>query len=215
MSRKLNTKVLSNYPNKIYSFICEDEKSMCYYLNGLKPYLKSNIKIDINHSDNGNTAKKVYESAKNKLELMEKHKAAYPKGFEIVACFDKDDNKISDIYNIMKNKKDSISKIYNNPCYEYWLYLHTTNKAPTFSDSDDCAKNCLKQINSTYNKQIPNIKELKNCFGIFEILKNDFPKAVKNAYALHFLDYDTTYTNAQIILDEIVDKDKLANCIQK
>lgn len=74
---------------------------------------------------------------------------------------------------------------------------------------------CLKQINSTYNKQIPNIKELKNCFDIFEILKNDFPKAVKNANALHFLDYDATYTNAQIILDEIVDKDKLANCIQK
>ncbi len=209
MVRKSNTRVSSHYPNKIYFFVCEDEKSMCYYLKGLRSYLKPNIKIDVNHSDEGNTAKEVYKCARNKLRMLEQNKSAYPKGFEIVACFDKDDNKSDDIYRIMENRKDSISKIYNNPCYEYWLYLHVIKNSPVFWGSDDCAKKCLKLLNSKYHTHFSSVKELKACENIFEILKKDFSNAVKNAAFLHFSDYEENYTNAQIILDKVVDSSRL------
>lgn len=214
MTRKSNVKIRSLYPNKVYIFICEDEKSMCYYLKGIKPYLKSNIKIEIKHSNEGNTAKKVYKCAKKAQDYFIKSQDAYPKGFKVVACFDKDQNKLSDICEIMNAKKnnkkdDGIAKIYNNPCYEYWLYLHTVNKAPIFYSSMDCAQKCLTNINKKYKTNFENTKDLKNNKGIFEIVKMDYSNAVKNADSRHFTDYDNTYTNAQIILDEIVDKNKI------
>ena len=36
MGRKQNTKIQARLPYKLYYFVCEDEKSMPYYLKGLK-----------------------------------------------------------------------------------------------------------------------------------------------------------------------------------
>lgn len=204
MARKSNTKILSNYPNKVYCFTCEDKASMCHYLNGLKPYLKQNIKIEVHHSKGG-TAKQVYKNAKDKYIKLDPN--AYPKGFEVVACFDKDDNKIDDIYDIIKSKKVSI--IYNNPCYEYWLYLHTKKNKPVFASSQDCANKCLLEINRKYLKKFKNIDELKSAKNIFEIVKNDYTTAINNAKSLNFSDYNNTYTNMHEILNKIVDKTKI------
>lgn len=207
MVRKSNTKILSSYPNKVYCFTCEDKASMCHYLNGLKPYLKQNIKIEVHHSK-GETAKQVYDNAENKYNKLKLDENAYPKGFEVVACFDKDDNKINDIYDIMKSKK--VSVIYNNPCYEYWLYLHTKKNKPVFASSQDCANKCLKEINSKYKpKHFKDTAELKSAKNIFEIVKNDYTTAVNNAESFNFSDYNNTYTNMHEILNKIVDNDKI------
>ena len=207
MVRKSNTKILSSYPNKVYCLTCEDKASMCHYLNGLKPYLKQNIKIEVHHSK-GETAKQVYDNAENKYNKLKLDRNAYPNGFEVVAFFDKDDNKINDIYDIMKSKK--VSVIYNNPCYEYWLYLHTKKNKPVFASSQDCANKCLKEINSKYKpKHFKDTAELKSAKHIFEIVKNDYTTAVNNAESFNFSDYNNTYTNMHEILKKIVDNDKI------
>ena len=207
MVRKSNTKILSSYPNKVYCLTCEDKASMCHYLNGLKPYLKQNIKIEVHHSK-VETAKQVYDNAENKYNKLKLDRNAYPNGFEVVACFDKDDNKINDIYDIMKSKK--VSVIYNNPCYEYWLYLHTKKNKPVFASSQDCANKCLKEINSKYKpKHFKDTAELKSAKNIFEIVKNDYTTAVNNAESFNFSDYNNTYTNMHEILKKIVDNDKI------
>ncbi len=45
--------------------------------------------------------------------------------------------------------------------------------------------------------------------NIFEIVKNDLSQAIKNAKTCDFKDYNTTYTNAHKIIEEIIDLRKL------
>lgn len=206
MARKRNQAVISKYPNKLYSFVCEDEKSMRYYLEGLKPYLKPNIKLDTKRSS-GHTAKEVYNSAKIEYNRINGHKEAYPKGFSVIACFDKDNNDINDIEYIFKDKK--ILPIFNNPCYEYWLYLHAEQKNPTFISSADCAEKCRNKINAKYHKNFETVEELKRARDIFEIVKKDILKAINYAKSLKLTDHNGNYTNAYNIMEEIVDLEKL------
>ena len=49
MARRQNTKIQARLPYKLYYFVCEDEKSMPYYLKGLKQkydWKKRQIKTD-------------------------------------------------------------------------------------------------------------------------------------------------------------------------
>lgn len=209
MARKQNRVVLKSYPGKLYFFVCEDEKSMCCYLEGMKPYLKSNLVLRARHSNNGNTAKQVYQSAKWEYDKINKNKEAYVNGFKVIACFDKDENDIADIKAIMNSEKKYLVSIYNNPCYEFWLYLHMKNNKPNFSSSEECAKKCLDEINAKYKKHFRNVDDLKREKNIFEIVKNDLSQAIKNAKTCDFKDYNTTYTNAHKIIEEIIDLRKL------
>ena len=209
MARRQNTKVLRYYPNEFYLFVCEDEKSMCYYLEGLKPYLKPNIKLEIKHSNNGTSASKVYECAEEEYKRINQNKYAYKKGFKVIACFDKDENDINDIKSIMDRKNKKSIPIYNNPCYEFWLYLHMQSNAPIFSSSADCAKRCMNRINRVYKTHFHSIDEMKRETKIFEIVKKGFVKAIDNAVSLKFTDYGKTYTNTQTVLAQIVDLEKI------
>lgn len=209
MARKQNKKVFKTYPNEYYLFICEDEKSMLYYLNGLKPYLKQNIKLDVQHSNNGNTVQKVYECAENEYKRLDKDRYAYKRGFHVIACFDKDKNDIKEIKKILNKKRAKVISIYNNPCYEFWLHLHINSNLPNYSSSDDCATKCKNEINKKYKKSFKSVDEMKQEKKIFEIVKKDFPQAVTNAKSLKFTDYALTYTNTQTVLEEIVDLEKI------
>lgn len=209
MARKQNKKVLKLYPNEYYLFICEDKKSMVYYLNGIKHYLKQNIKLDAQHSNNGNTAKEVYECAKSEYEKLYQDKDAYKRGFHVIACFDKDENNIEEIKNIMNKKRAKIIAIYNNPCYEFWLHLHIENNAPIYSSSDECATKCMQEINKKYGKKFKDVQVMKQEKNIFEIVKKDLAQAILNAKSLSLTDYTQTYTNAQVVLENIVDLEKI------
>ena len=117
MTRRKNKDVIKYYPNKLYIFICEDAKSMRYYLEGLKPYLKPNITIQTKHANSGNTARKVYDCAVAEYKRIYEKKDSYKNGFEIIACFDKDENSISDIRYILSRNNKKILSISGNPSH--------------------------------------------------------------------------------------------------
>lgn len=209
MARRQNQKAAKAYPNEFHLFICEDEKSMCYYLNGLKPYLKQNIVLEARHSYNGNSAQAVYKCAEQEYNRINRNPKAYANGFKVIACFDKDNNNINDINSIMNKQRKKVIALYNNPCYELWLYLHTSRDIPPFASSQDCAQRCMNKINQKYGKHFNDINEMKRYSEIFEIIKTDFNQAIMNADEKHFSNYNETYTNAQTILKEIVDLQKI------
>lgn len=211
MARKQCKKILSNYPNKLYRFVCEDEKSMFHYIDKLrqKKQLKENIRIDVITSGQGTDAKSVQQYATMIRNKIRQNKDAYPRGFKVVSCFDKDKNDITDITEIIKanNKEASdMATIYNSPCYEYWLILHTEKTDRAFSTPSECASVAMSKINKKYGKKFDNVSEFKTSDKIFDIVGDDIHKAIENAKSYSYTDYNNTYTNAHIIFEEIVKK---------
>ena len=210
MVRKINPKIeQKQLPYKLYYFVCEDAKSMRYYLQGLKrKYDGKRIVIKTEKAKSGNDAKSVYKSAIEKRKEISKRKANYPNGYEIIACFDKDNNDIIDIKSIFsKNQRlYNIKVIYNNPCYEYWLLLHITRTTKIFTNSRQCCHETMLKINDYYHQNFEDVDELKKADNIFEIMGSDLPKAIQNAKFLNFNDdcIDETYTNAHVVFEEIV-----------
>ncbi|MBQ8784769.1 MAG: RloB domain-containing protein [Alphaproteobacteria bacterium] len=210
MARKINPKIQQReLPYKLYYFVCEDAESMQCYLNGLKKlYDGKKIVIQKEKSNRGNDAKSVQLSAKNKRKELERIKDSYPNGYMVIACFDKDQNKLKDIKNIISEnaKRTDMGTIYNSPCYEYWLLLHTRSVAPQFTNSEKCCKEVMKEINRYYNQNFTDLGKFKNAKNIFDILGNDLPKAIQNAKLLGFNEdnMDGTYTNAHVVFEEII-----------
>lgn len=204
MGRKQNTKIQARLPYKLYYFVCEDEKSMPYYLKGLKQKYDGKIVIK-SKTSRGKNVLSIQKEAK-KLQTEIKNTSAYANGYKIIACFDKDNNKIEDISEVIsKNKKsDVMATVYNNPCYEYWLLLHTKSTAQEFINSEQCCKEAMKAINNTYGTKFKDLDKFKSTENIFDIVGNDLPKAIQNAKSLKLDDYNSTYTNAHIIFEEII-----------
>ena len=107
------------------------------------------------------------------------------------------------IEEIIAQRKD-IETLYNNPCYEYWLLLYTKSTAQEFINSEQCCKEAMKAINNTYGTKFKDLDKFKSAENIFDIVKNDLPKAIQNAKSLKLDDYNSTYTNALIIFEEII-----------
>ena len=209
MARQKNRRVSLLYPNKYYLFICEDEKSMRYYLNGLRPYLKSGIKLEAKHSNRGQSAEQVFRCAMDCYKEIKERKDAYPKGFNVIACFDKDNNPIEVVKGLMQKQKNNFSISYNNPCYEFWLFLHFVNASPVFSSSDECAHKCLQEFSRRYGSSWNSVDKLKQCKHIFEVVKNELFQALENAKKQNFDNYEETFTNTHILIEEIVDLEKI------
>lgn len=206
MARRQNTKVQNQLPYKLYYFICEDEKSMQHYISGFKKrYNNQSIVIKSEKAKKGNDAKSIQKRALSIAEKFE-NETIYGGGFKIIPCFDKDDNSIQEISSIMSQngKSDNIETLYNNPCYEYWLLLHTKSTAQEFINSEQCCKEAMKAINNTYGTKFKDLDKFKSAENIFDIVKNDLPKAIQNAKSLRLDDYNSTYTNAHIIFEEII-----------
>lgn len=192
-------------PKKLYFFICEDEKSMCHYLDGLKKTYHKNVCIEIKPSNKGRTAKKVLQSAEEKEKQLKKD-LGRKSDYTVIACFDKDDNEIYDIKNILNKSKEHISTIYNNPCYEYWLILHMQNTSKIFTNSEQCVQLAMKLINKKYNQSFKDINKFKKFKKIYDIIGQNIQTAIENAKSQNFSDYNTTYTNAHKIFEEIINK---------
>ena len=62
----------------------------------------------------------------------------------------------------------------------------------------------MKAINNTYGTKFKDLDKFKSAENIFDIVKNDLPKAIQNAKSLKLDDYNSTYTNAHIIFEEII-----------
>lgn len=206
MARKLNEKIRKTLPYKLYFFICEDAQSMQNYINGFrKKYNNRNVVIKSEKAKKGNDAISIQKSALEKVgEINEQD--IYAGGFKVIACFDKDKNKIKDISDIIfqNEKKDEMETIYNNPCYEYWLLLHTKPTAKGFTSSEQCCKETMRDVNLHYNQHFLDLDKFKSAENIFEIVGNDLSQAIKNAKSLQLTDYNSTYTNAHIIFEEII-----------
>lgn len=212
MVRPVNERVAGFFPKTLCEFICEDKKSMCYYLEGLRKVIKDNICIKIIHSYEGTGALSVWKCAQNELKKLRENQENLGEGSKVVVCFDKDDNKICDIKNIAKeiNNENTEQKdvvlVYTAPCYEYWLLLHIEATKRRFTTSKECSQYCLNKIKKQYSKQFSSVKKFKQYPHIFDIVGKDLPKAIQNAKSLNFSndDLDGTYTNAHLVLEEII-----------
>lgn len=210
MTRKSNEKIQRILPYKLYYFVCEDAQSMQNYINGFrKKYNNRSIVIKSEKAKKGNDAKSIQESALDKANDINQQDI-YAGGFKVIACFDKDQNQIEDIARIIAENKESdvITTIYNNPCYEYWLLLHSKSTAKGFTSSEQCCREVMKEINSHYNQHFVDLDKFKSAENIFEIVGDDLPKAIKNAKSLLLTDYNSTYTNAHIVFEEIIKEAK-------
>lgn len=193
---------------KLYKFICEDEKSMKYYIEGFAKYInyqRKDIVVKVIHSYKGTSVKQIKDCANEELRTI-RNSGAYGE-YKVIPCFDKDDNDISKIKeNIIQNK--NMYSVFNNPCYEYWLLLHTCCKAPSYTTSKQCEEDCMNAINIKYNKNYKDLDKFKSEKNIFSIVKDDLMTAIKNAKTLKFEELDATYTNTHIILEEIMNYKK-------
>ena len=211
MARKINPKITKNtpLPYKLYCFVCEDEKSMQHYLQGIKDRFDGKkIVIQTEKAPKGSDAKHVEQRADEKQKKLKGVKDSFPNGYVVVSCFDKDANKLADIKNIMSKvaRHSDRAVIYNNPCYEYWLLLHTKQTSRGFTSSDQCCHETMKAINSHYHQNFEDLDKFKKAKNIFDIVGKDLPKAIQNAKSLNFSndDLDGTYTNAHLVLEEII-----------
>ena len=210
MARKINFKIEKReLPYKLYYFVCEDAESMQHYLDGLKKkYAGQKIVIRKEKARDGNDIKSVVKSSIDKRDEIEQKRETYSNGYEVIACFDKDNNKITDIYQEINkiNNEDNVEFIYNNPCYEYWILLHTKQTSRGFTSSDQCCREAMKAINSHYHQSFEDLDKFKSAENIFNIVGQDLPKAIQNAKSLNFTDddLDGTYTNAHLVLEEII-----------
>ena len=206
MPRIQNKKIQKSYPNKLYYFICEDEKSMLYYLDGLKKKYKGKAVIQYQKANKGTDVNSIKKHTKEKWTEINNEKDAYPKGFKIIACFDKDDNNINDIKRTITDfdKKPSLGTIYNNPCYEYWLMLHIESINKEFLNSKQCERECMEKINKHYKQSFVDLDKFKSFKNIFNIVGKDIEKAINNSKKINFIGYNNTFTNAHSVFEEII-----------
>jgi len=202
MTRKRNAKVQRDFPKRIYFVICEDEKSMLYYLRGLKEDLPPNVVLHADHAQH-TSIKKIQKEVKDKVKELTRSQAYG--NFKVFACFDKDNNNIQLIKSIISDNQKSPLRgtIYNSPCYEYWLLLHTEKTNRDFSSSHECAEYCRRKINKKYSETFEDIDELKKYEGIYNLVKSDLPKAIKNAEEYGFSELENTCTNMHDFIKEI------------
>lgn len=197
MTRKTNKKVSNILPHKLYHFMCEDEKSMRYYLKGLSNKFPG---LQIKDSCEGNCISSLKKKALMKFEEYE-DSGLYEKGFEVVICFDKDNNTFESINDIISNNK--LKNIFNNPCYEYWLILHLEKTDRSFTTSRECVGYCRELINKHCKKKFENDTDLKSCVDIFTVVGDKLELAIKNAKELRFTDINNTFTNFHNILEQM------------
>ena len=80
-----------------------------------------------------------------------------------------------------KNNKVFISRVYSNPCFEYWLLLHTSAVTKPYkakrnkSSGDICEQDLKKSHTSLKNYAKTNISEM------FEFFKQNISNALKHA----------------------------------
>lgn len=210
MARRINPKIeQKKLPYKLYYFICEDAKSMQYYLDGLKKqYDGKRVVIKFEKAHSGSDAKSVQKSASEKRKEFNHKKESYPNGYVVVACFDKDDNNIADIRTIIaKNQKlHDMATIYNSPCYEYWLLLHTGKISQCFTSSNQCCIAAMDAIKRCYRQNFQDLDKFKSYKHIYDIVGKNLSTAIQNAKSLNFTDDDLegTFTNAHIVFEEII-----------
>ena len=179
----------------VYQFVCEDSKSSQNYIQGFSSYFGLGLET---MSSNGTSAKNVIATAKTKAKFFSKNFIPY----KMHCIFDKDEDEISVIMNVIEECKKS----YSNPCYEYWLLLHYKNSNKAFTSAKECGLECLKAYNTEKSKEysLTQLKAEKNIFNI-----KDFKTALKNAEALSFSDINNTYTNMHILLKQILKEKKI------
>ncbi|MBQ6854272.1 MAG: RloB domain-containing protein [Alphaproteobacteria bacterium] len=210
MARIPNKKVLKYLPKKLYHFICEDEKSMLYYLQGFKSEyaVRCKIAINIEQATEGTSANKVQNSALRVHRKLNNNPIYKQVGFQVIACFDKDKNDIHDIYRIIQtnNKTSTMGTIYTNPCYEYWLLLHIEKTNREFNSSSECTEVCCQKIKRKYHKEFSS-QTLKKEKHIFSFIGKNIQNAIQNAKQLHLTDYNATYTNAHVLFEELLNRE--------
>lgn len=214
MVRPINQRVQGFYPKDLYEFVCEDEKSMCYYLDAFGKTCKK-ICITTIHSNKGTDVLDVVNRGLLEQQKLMDNADNYGENSKVIICFDKDNNNITTIkakiqeIKELGQKHSNIATIYNSPCYEYWLLLHTKKTAQCFTSSNQCCRETMKAINREYHKHFENLDKFKSCKHIFDIVGKDLPKAIKNAKSLNFSDddLDKTYTNAHLIFEEIIKRE--------
>lgn len=210
MVRPTNQRVQGFYPKDLYKFVCEDEKSMRYYLDAFGKTCKK-ICITTIHSNKGTNVSAVVNRGLLEHQEMIDNADKYGENSKVIICFDKDDNDITTIKAKMqeikklRQKYNSIASIYNSPCYEYWLLLHTRMTKQRFTSSQ-CCHETMRAINSHYHQSFEDLDKFKKAEKIFNILGKDLPKAIRNAKSLNFTDddLDGAYTNAHLIFEEII-----------
>ena len=202
MYRNTNAKIQQHFPKKTYFVICEDEKSMLYYLKGISKTLNQKVILRATHAQHPDI-KNIQKEVKAKEKEL-KIKGTYG-DFQVVACFDKDDNDLSVVQSIVaeNNRVSTRGTIYHNPCYEYWLLLHVESTNRPFASAQECSEYCLKKINRTYAKQFKTVDELKGYENIFNLVGKDVLKAIKNADLYSYTNLDETYTNMHVFLKEL------------
>lgn len=211
MVRPVNQRVQGFYPKDLYEFVCEDEKSMRYYLEAFGKTCKK-ICITTVHSNKGTNVSDIVDRGLYERQKMIDNADNYGENSKVIICFDKDNNDITTIKAKMREIKklrheySNIDTIYNSPCYEYWLLLHTMKTAQCFTSSNQCCRETMKTINRKYHQHFKDLDKFKSCKNIFEIVGKDLSKAIENAKSLNFTndDLDKTYTNAHLIFEEII-----------
>lgn len=208
MARRQNKQIQNNYPKKLYHFICEDEESAMHYINGIKQKYAKHIVINVEHSSHGTDAKGVQGAAEDKRDELQKNGLYDEAGYEVICCFDRDNNAIADIKEILRKNSPAdchIQTLYNSPCYEYWLTLHFQAKAREYTNSKQCITECLKLLKDKCHKDYKDEAKFKADTKIFDILGDRFETAIKNAQNLTFENPESTYTTAHIIFKEMDD----------
>ena len=167
MVRPINQRVQGFYPKDLYEFVCEDEKSMRYYIDTFGKTCKK-ICITTIHSNKGTNVSGVVDCGLSELQKIIDNADNYGENSKVIICFDKDNNNIATIKsNIKKIEKKAkkchkITVIYNSPCYEYWLLLHAKKTAQCFTSSNQCCRETMNAINHKYHQHFENLDKFKS-----------------------------------------------------
>jgi len=142
-----------------------DGESEISYINNIKT---SNLKV-LPEIPKHKSLKEMYKLFKEKV-----------KEFDIVFwIIDLDvvirENNLSILKDYIKNYKDNI--IINNPCLEYWFYLHFS-QGKNFNNSCDDVISSLKKIDDFFKNYTKSSKDIKK---LVKYLTPHLDKACKNA----------------------------------
>jgi hypothetical protein len=178
--------------------ISEDKKSFRLYLDEI---LKNKFKLSKVNNNRPNNNK---FTTKNNQIIIENRFTGYTDPKSIVEESKKEIkeyNKIYCVYDYKKNQKDSsykiaskdnidkdIKRIKSCPSYEFWLFLHFSDKVPIFKDNEDLIKRLKKFI--------PDYKKNNFTDDLFDKLDKNLITATKRA---------------RDIDDELDDQDKIPN----
>lgn len=180
--------------------VCEGEKTEPEYFNDLIKFHRlttASIKVT---GDCGSSPTSVVNYAKELFKAESEKNEPY----DCVYCvFDKDSH--AD-YQAALSQLDSLHPkgifvtINSVPCFEFWLLLHFTYSRKAFANTK--RKSCGAQMLDELKKFFPNYEKRQT--GVFTILNNKLPDALKNCERANKSAFDEGSDNPTSKIDFLV-----------